>query len=198
MEERNIYLDDIEVIRNPDDTYIVCDKNTGEILDKNDSRLDIAVKNQKRIDNKNKAKKKGISKLQGKEDLSETHYTKWKSKSHFIKIYRTEMREYLKVVKLSPNAGLLLLHIQPYIEFKSNRICNKSGENLSNEDIEALTGLTKKRLNSALKELEDNLFIIRVGKSQQRIIYFNPYLLCAGNVVSKEVVDLFKSYKPIM
>lgn len=198
MKERDICLDDIDVIRNSDGTYMACDNDTGEILDSNNKILDTAISNQEKIERKNKAKKKGIRKLQGKEDLSETHHTDWKHKSHFIKIYRTEMREYLKAIKLSPNAGLLLLYIQPYIEFKSNKVCNKSGDSLTNDYLEDITGFTKKRLSSALKELEDNLFIVRVGKSQQRIIYFNPYLLCPGNVVSKEVANLFTNYKPII
>lgn len=197
MREKDICLDDIEVIRNLDNTYTVCHESTGEILDKTDERMDLAIKNQKKIDRLNKAKKKGIRKAQGKIDLSETHHLDWKKKSHFIKIYRTEMREYKKQVKLSPNASILLLYLQDYIEYGSNKVLNTNLENFSNSDISNLTGIGVRTIGNALKELEDMLFIKRLGNSHQREIFVNPYLYCSGNIVLKETAKLFDNYKPI-
>lgn len=127
------------------------------------------------------------------------YYYNWKNKSWFIKIYRTEMREYLKKAKLSSNAGLLLSHIQLYIEYGTNRIVNKDNKTFTNKELQKLTGLNKKNLNKALNELEKKLFIARKGKTKSREIYFNPYLICAGNEVEKDTIKLFKlaGYKPI-
>lgn len=198
MKERNVFLDDIEVFRQPDGTYIAVEKENGEILDKDDPRLDIAIENQKKIDELNKAKKKGIGKVQGKIDLSETHFTSWKKKSYFIKSYRTEMREYKKTIKLSANAGTVLFYLQDYIEFGSNKIVKEKGVGFSNLDISNLTGLSARAVGRSLKELEENSFIIRDGNTHDRIIYFNPFLMCAGNVVEIDVVERFKEiYNPL-
>lgn len=198
MEERDIYLDDIEVIKNSDGTYTACDKYTGEILDKNDSRLDIAIENQKKVDSLNKAKKKGISKVQGKVDINETHHTDWKAKNYFIKIYRTEMREYKKRTKLSTNASIILFYLQDYIEFGTNKISKEKDIGFSNSDISELTGISIRSVGGALKELEDKAFIIRKGSTHNREIYMNPFLICAGNVIDKGIVEQFKKiYTPL-
>ncbi len=197
MEERNL-LDYIEIKKTGKNTYEAHDIETGEILDKNDTRLDLAIDEYEKLIKINKANKKAMKKVQGKIDLSETHYLNWKKKSNFIKIYRTEMREYKKQVKLSPSSGLLLLYLQDYIQYGTNKITNPNGLNLSNADIEGLTGLSTKTVSSSLKELDNKLFIKRVGIGSAREIYFNPYLACPGNEVRIETVDiLFKDYKPI-
>lgn len=197
MEERNI-LDDLEIKRTGKNTYEAHDKETGEILDKNDPRLDLAIKEYEKLIEINKVNKKAVKKVQGKIDLSETHHLGWKKKSHFIKIYRTEMREYKKEVKLSPSSGLLLFYLQDYIQYSTNKITKPNGVNLSNADIENLTGLSTKTVSNSLKELDDKLFIKRVGIGSAREIYFNPYLACSGNEIEDRTIDiLFKDYKPL-
>lgn len=196
MEER-IILDDIAIKKVDKDKYEAINLKTGEILDKNNSVLEEAITNQQSIDKSNKIKQNAIRVIQEKEELSINHHVNWMKSKHFIKIYRTELREYLKIAELSPHAGLLLLHLQPYIEFKTNKIHIGQVDNISNEYLEKLTNLSKKKIVLSLKELEDKKFIARVGKSQQREIYFNPYLLCSGNVVLKSVAKLFDGYERI-
>ena len=118
----------------------------------------------------------------------------WKNDSWFIKIYRTEMREYKKNVKLSPSAALLLFYLQDYIEYKTNRIANKNGKTFTNKDLSQLVDISKNPIIDALNELEEKHFIKRVGKRRAREIYFNPYLVCAGNEISKDTLNMFKSY----
>ena len=197
MEERDL-LDRLDIKKIGENTYEVRDLETGEILDKNDPRLDLVIDEYEKIIEINEANKKAVKKAQGKVDLSETHYTAWKKKSHFIKIYRTEMREYKRQVKLSPSSGLILLYLQDYIEYGTNKIAKANGVNLNNSDIERLTGLSTKTISSSLKELEEKLFIKRIGVGSAREIYFNPHLACPGNEVEIRTVDiLFKDYKAI-
>ena len=196
MEER-ISLDELDVVKTGKNTYEVFDLTTGEILHSNDAKLDIAIDIQNKIDSNNKAKKKNIRKFQGKIDLSETHHLNWKKKSHFIKIYRTEMREYKKITRLSANSGLVLFYLQDYTEYGTNKVVKSKGGNFSNLDISHLTGLGIRVIGSSLKELEEKLFIKRIGSSHQREIYINPYLMCPGNEVEKTTAELFDNYKPI-
>ena len=121
----------------------------------------------------------------------------WKNDSWFIKIYRTEMREYKKNVKLSPSAALLLFYLQDYIEYKTNRIANKKGKTFTNKDLSQLVDISENPIVGALNELEEKHFIKRVGKRRAREIYFNPYLACAGNEISKDTLDMFNGYVSI-
>lgn len=172
------------------------DSHTGEIYTDKDEVEKIldTLKQEKEY---NKDFEKAVRNIWNIETELELFWLKWKSRSWFVKIYRTEMREYLKEVPLSPNAGLLLLNIQPYIEYETNRIAKPSGESFSNKELEELTGLSRNTVYKVLNELEEKKFIVRVGQRQSREIYFNPYLACAGNKVSKDTVKLFDTYKPI-
>ena len=122
---------------------------------------------------------------------------KWKDDSWFIKIYRTEMREYKKKTQLSSSAGLLLFYIQDYIEYKTNRIANQSGKSFTNKELGELAGLSEKTVMKALNELETKKFIKRFGKSRSREFYFNPYLASAGNEMDKSLLKMFDDYTPI-
>lgn len=197
MEERKL-LDCIEIKREGENTYEAYDLDTGEILNKNDPRLDLAIDEYEKLIETNKANKKAVKKVQGKIDLSENHHLDWKKKSYFIKTYRTEMREYKKQMKLSSNASLVLFHLQDYIEFGTNRVIRDKGLGFNNSEIAEITGVSVRSINTALKELEEKVFIIRKGNTHSREIYINPFLMCAGNVIEKDVVNQFKEvYTPL-
>ena len=199
MSEATTYLeydfDDLEYDKPSNTIY---GKGTGEIID-DKTTIEKAIEDHDKQVKYDKAKKKEFNKKLGKVYKEDTHHFGWKSgkKVQFIKIYRTEMREYKKSIKLSSNAGLLLFYIQDYIEFETNRIAKPDGSTFTNKELQALTGLSDKPLRNALNELEDLFFIKRVGQGKAREIYFNPYLMCSGVAILKEVVDvLFKDYKP--
>lgn len=175
---------------------MVYDIETGEIIEDNVT-IERAIEEYEKRDRYNKVKKKMLNKKLGKVDKRETHDLNWKERSFFIKIYRTEKREYLKNAKLSPNAGLFLLCIEPYIEFETNRIATPEGDSFTNKELEELTGLSVKVIKNTLDELERKKFIKRVGQRQARQIYFNPYLCCAGNEILKTTVEMFSDYTPI-
>lgn len=172
------------------------DSHTGEIYTDKDEVEKIldTLKQEKEY---NKDFEKAVRNIWNIETELELFWFKWKSRSWFVKIYRTEMREYLKEVSLSPNAGLLLLNIQPYIEYETNRIAKPSGESFSNKELEELIGLSRSGITRALRELEEKMFIARIGEGKAREIFFNPYLMCAGNKVLKSTLSLFSDYKPI-
>ena len=127
----------------------------------------------------------------------EKYRHKWKDDSWFIKIYRTEMREYKKQIQLSPSAGLVLSYIQDYIEYKTNRVANKKGKSFTNKELIQIIKISENTLINALSELESKYFIIRVGNKRAREIYFNPYLATSGNEIEKEVLKMFEDYDPI-
>ena len=174
------------------------DTETGEIhtdKDKIQELLEILKKDKEF----NRNMEKTIRNTWGLQTKADKYHLNWKQNSWFIKIYRTEIREYLEIVKLSPHAGLLLVYIQHYIEYGTNRITKTNGTNFTNKELQEVTGISRDKLKDSLNELEKKLFIIRKGNGSAREIFFNPYLICSGNEVLKNVVALFDNagYKPI-
>lgn len=127
----------------------------------------------------------------------ELYQQRWKDDSWFIKVYRTEMREYKKQTQLSSSAGLLLFYLIEYIEYRTNRIVDKKGKALTNDDMADLVGLNKKTIVKSLSELESKMFIKRIGAGRSRQIYFNPYLASGGNQLDKTIIEKFEDYEPI-
>ncbi|WP_042681975.1 hypothetical protein [Anaerosalibacter massiliensis] len=188
-------LEDLEINRGTNTLY---NKETGEIIEDKEVIINLLkkVSKDKQVDN---AKVKEIRRMFDLEEKKEKYWLNWKEDSHFIKIYRTELREYMQTIKLSPDEGLFLFCIQTYVEFQTNRIAKPDGTSFSNKELQELTKLGRDKIKGLLKTLEDKLFIKRVGQRQAREIYFNPYLICSGNEVSKATVNLFKDagYRPI-
>lgn len=168
---------------------------TGEIYTKQEEIIEI-LEQLKKDKHFNRDMEKAVRNIWNLKTELELYQQKWKNDSWFIKIYRTERRKFLEYAKLSTNASALLFHLEGYLEFKTNRIATKNGKRFTNKDLQAMTGLSSVTLKHSLNELEDKLIIKRVGKSQSREIYINPYLMCAGNKMSKEIENLFKEYVP--
>ena len=170
--------------------------NTGEVIYNIDS-VSSFIKDANIKNNADKDKLKQIKKEFGIQEYTDIYNVKWKKNSQFIKIYRTEFREYMKTIKLNSNEKNFIFSLQCYIEFKTNRIAKSNGDDFSNDELQELTGLSKNTLNKTLKTLETKLLIVRTGKGRARKIYFNPHLMCGGNDLLIETEKLFEEYQSI-
>jgi len=189
-----IDFSDIEINMRTDTIYV---KSTGEIIEnKNDVRE--ILQDHSKTKAINNAKEKEIRRIAGLQEKKDYLWLNWKKDSHFIKVFRTELREYMKVTKLSTNARAFLFSVQMYIEYPTNRIAKPDGTNFTNEELTELTGLSKNILNKTLKELEDKHFIKKVGQGRAREIYFNPYLMAGKDIEknTKKIIDE-AGYKPL-
>lgn len=175
-----IDFSDIEINMRTD---TICIKSTGEIIENKDDVREI-LQDHSKTKAINNAKEKEIRRIAGLQEKKDYMCLNWKKDSHFIKVFRTELREYMKVTKLSTNARAFLFSILPYIHYPSNEIANTDGTSFTNEELQELTGLGRDAIDKTLKELEDKLFIKRVGKKRARKIYANPYLF-AGRDIEK-------------
>ena len=165
---------------------------TGEIISDIEKQIEILEK--ERL--KNRADKNSIKRVEeliGLKEYFEKYHINWKKKSHFNKIYRTEIREFLKDADLSVNASALMLYLMIYIEYPTNRIAKPNKESFTNKDLQDISKLGSVQLKNALNELEDKNIIKRVGKRQAREIYFNPYLSSGGKDIKKETIKLFNN-----
>lgn len=142
----------------------------------------------------NRSMEKTIRETWGLKTGSELYEYNWKRDSWFVKIYRTEMREYKERTHLSPSAGLVLVYMLDYIEYQSNRITKKNGKSFTNKELIELVKISENTLVGALNELEEKHFIKRVGNRRAREIYFNPYLATSGIEVEKKTIGMFEGY----
>ena len=92
-------LEDLEINRGTNTLY---NKETGEIIEDKGVIINLLekVSKDKQVDN---AKVKEIRRMFDLEEKKEKYWLNWKEDSHFIKIYRTELREYMQTIKLSPD-----------------------------------------------------------------------------------------------
>lgn len=172
----------------------IIDTETGVIItDK--SEIKLIQSDLKQHIQEDKAIEKEVKKMIGEDEEEILH--NWKEGTHFNKIYRTELREYMNSIELSPESRAFLFSIQAYIRFITNKIAFKNDKRMSNKDLMNITGLKKKALIYALDELEQKHFIKRTGGTRSREIYCNPYLMCSGDRVLKSTRDLFNKYTPI-
>lgn len=188
-----IDFSDIEINMRTD---TICVKSTGEIIENKDDVREI-LQDYSKTKAINNAKEKEIRRIAGLQEKKDYLCLNWKKDSYFIKVFRTELREYMKVTKLSTNARAFLFSVQMYIEYPTNRIAKPDGTSFTNKELQEITGLSSKTLKKVMNELEEKQFIVRKGNRQAREIYFNPYLMSSGNEILKTTKKLFDNYKPI-
>lgn len=190
MNHERIEFDDIDVDKKSNTIY---NKHTGEIIDNKYDVVRILSK-QKEKEQIDKAKKREMKKNIGLDNNVDAYKNNWKKDSNFIKLYRTERREYMRVAQISISALGLLSHLENYIEYRTNRIAKPNGDRFTNRDMSILANTSDKTLKKMLNELEDKFFIKRVGERQAREIYYNPFLMCSGNELNETTIDLFSDY----
>lgn len=116
----------------------------------------------------------------------------------FNKEFRVELRDIMLDKKLSKNARCFIGTLSPFISFPSNAIHIKY-KNPTFDDLMDILDMSKNTLNGTITELIDNNIIVKVKLDGQMIIYFNPFLYCAGYCIEKSTYEKFKDsiYNPV-
>jgi hypothetical protein len=109
----------------------------------------------------------------------------------FNKIFRVELRELIATNKLNKNARCIIGTLCGFIFFPTNAII-VNGRNPSFDEYLKLIGMSPVTLKKAFAQLEYYEVIKRVTSNGQYIIYFNPFLICGGRLVTVETYLLFK------
>lgn len=110
----------------------------------------------------------------------------------YSKIFRVDVNIMMEEANLSKNALAFIARFSPLISYPDNTV----QYNYTNPDIEKICELfnaSRSTVFSALKELENNEVVKRVKVNGQLVIYFNPFLYCAGKDVSEEPYKLFEN-----
>jgi len=116
----------------------------------------------------------------------------------FNKEFRVELRDIMLSKELSKNARCFIGTMTPFISFPTNAIHIKY-KNPTFDELRDILDMSKNTLINTLKELVDNNIIYKTKVNGQMIIYFNPFLFCAGYCVERNTFELFKGslYNPI-
>lgn len=110
----------------------------------------------------------------------------------YIKIYTVNLRNVIKECKLNVNSLALLFCVQSLLEPYTNRVSLPNGKNLTNKDLCNMIQISENPILLAIRELENENFIKRVGNGRSRKIYVNPNLMTAGTEIQQEIFDMFK------
>lgn len=130
--------------------------------------------------------------------MKDVSKTKWKSKSHFIKVYEQELLKLMskKVIDIEMLGFLTLLSL--YLNFEDNCLINKDGTYLNQKDIIELTGWSKPKVSKFIKEAIDSELIYEkkqeIDKRKSKY-YLNPHLFFKGQMISKETKDQYNKEK---
>jgi len=116
-----------------------------------------------------------------------------KKNNQFSKIFRVEVRKLMmdKDRDLSIYARATIATLEGFISFPSNRVViNSSTPTL--EELQKLIKVGRTKLYNIFKELEYYDIIKRKKEGNISVIYFNPFLYCAGKLVEIETYNMFK------
>lgn len=115
----------------------------------------------------------------------------------YNKVFRVELRELFKVHNFSLQSQAFIGRFVHEISFPENSIVI-GHQNPTYEEMAEMMGISKNIMTRTLNELEKVDVIRRKKKNGQNIVYFNPYLYCAGAYVVTETFELFfdSEYNP--
>jgi hypothetical protein len=117
----------------------------------------------------------------------------------FNKIFRVKTREIMLEGKLKANSWAFIGAFQNFIEFPTNEIMINN-QHLTLEELGQMIGLGKNKISKVVKELEyyDVIKVVTRHKLPP-VIYFNPFLFCAGKVVHSYTYSMFQDsiYSPM-
>jgi DNA-binding MarR family transcriptional regulator len=118
---------------------------------------------------------------------------KWKSKSHFIKLYKQELQRLMtkKVIDIEMLGFLTLLSL--YLDYEDNSLI-KDDRYLNQKDILELTGWSKNKVSKFIKAAIDNKFIYEEKQENDKrksMYYLNPNLFFRGQKIDKETKQYY-------
>lgn len=170
------------------------DKDTGEVVSEKTIQ---EVKDQKIVQKHNEYVE-DVAESNGKQNYKlvkvpdrEPVTKKIKEGFKFNMIHRTDLKKIMLSDKLSVKEKGFIGCLTPFISFPDNDV-KINHEYLTMEELAKFVGFSKNVMTKVIKVLE-NEEIIKVVRGGKRppIIYFNPFLYCAGRETSIETYNLF-------
>ena len=117
---------------------------------------------------------------------------KWKSKSHFIKIYNSELVDVIKYYELDSYELSSILLLMPYVEYETNLIAN-GGVALRKKDIMKILDYSENKTDEILSSLVQKKLLAKTKVGRVVIFHMNPHLVFRGRYLSPETESIFRN-----
>jgi DNA-binding MarR family transcriptional regulator len=121
---------------------------------------------------------------------------KWKSSSHFIKLFERELQRLMtkRIIDIEMLGFLTTLSL--YLNFEDNSLVNKDGSYINQKDIINITNWSKSKVNKFIKVAIENelLFEKKQDEDKRKSKYFlNPKLFYKGQKIDKDIKEQFNN-----
>jgi DNA-binding MarR family transcriptional regulator len=119
---------------------------------------------------------------------------KWKSNSHFIKLFEMELLRLMtkRIIDIEMLGFLTTLSL--YLNYEDNSLINKDGSYINQKDIINITNWSKSKVNKFIKLAIENelLFEQKQEEDKRKSKYFlNPKLFYKGSKIERETKEQF-------
>jgi len=121
-----------------------------------------------------------------------SNYQEWHIEN-FYKGHAAELRKVL--LDLSVYEKAFVLAVATYVGYDDCCIKYPNGNDITSEDLVALTGLGRTKLFETIDSLVKKDVIYKGKNSKGRQYFMNPWLFCKGNRINKVLKAMFKNYR---
>lgn len=129
--------------------------------------------------------------------VNDTNKSTWKSGSSkpnlFSKIFNNEITYATNKYKLTRTEIGFLYSLSPFLLWEKNLLVDNEGLPINQKRLMELLGLSRSTVSNTIKSLENKKCIIRIftGINKQCYYIVNPYLMCNGKSINKDIPKLF-------
>ena len=127
-------------------------------------------------------------------EVKNNNQKKWKSKSHFVKLYTNEIANLIIKAKLDAYESGLLLRLIPYLEYESNLIA-VDGEFIDKKGIMEISGYSKHKASEVIESLVVKKVLSKTKVGRTLKYHLNPHLMFRGTFLSAETESIFRKEK---
>ncbi|WEG18535.1 helix-turn-helix domain-containing protein [Alkalihalophilus pseudofirmus] len=119
---------------------------------------------------------------------------KWKTKTHFVKIFSGELKRLRRNNIIDYESLGLLTELSAYMDFQGCYLRNDDGSYMSQKDIINLTGWARSKVSNVLTDLikkELLLFTTQKEDKRKKRYFLNPNLFYIGNEIHKDIKNYY-------
>ncbi len=131
-----------------------------------------------------------ITRAASKEKYTQTQ--EWKLE-RFYKGHSAEIRKLM--LELSTVEKAFLFTMALYVSYEDCCLKYDNGNELSFDDMQELTGLSRGALSKAITSLIKKDILYRGKNSKSRQYFVNPWVFCKGNRINKVLKTMFQNYR---
>jgi predicted transcriptional regulator len=122
---------------------------------------------------------------------------KWNENEPYVKMFRKQFASL--ALELSSSEFAITIILTEYISYETGLIKKHSGTPIDMQDIEELTGFSKKTVIKAMQKLLSKKIVFRgrTGNTENDPyqFYANPHIFFRGRYINSTLIAMFKDYK---